>query len=77
MMKKAKSEVMPATDDKWKAESDFDTLLRAEEVRTDPARLKRAIAAGKPKAKAIRSLDQLQAKIQEHLSDKDEAEEEE
>ena len=38
--------------DDWRAQSDFDTLERAEEVRSDKGRLSRAVAIGRKKQKA-------------------------
>src|SRR6267142_2872462 len=42
---------MDAQEKKWRAESDFDSLRRAEEVRSDKDRHKLAIAHGKERVK--------------------------
>ncbi len=51
------SPVKPDSD--WQAEDDFRTLMRAEEVKQDPERLKRAMKCAKKQAKAIRSIQDL------------------
>jgi len=46
-MSKSEVTAMGADDKKWRAESDMRTLLQAQEIRADPARLKAAIACAK------------------------------
>lgn len=45
-----------APDPKWQAEDDVRTLERAEEVKSDPARLKRAATVATEKASAMNSV---------------------
>lgn len=47
------SKVDKEQEQKWQAESDFDTLLRAEEIRRDEERYNRAIKHGKEKRKQL------------------------
>lgn len=54
--KKAKSVPAMSTvevDKNWQAEDDMRTLLRAEEIRADGARIRRARAAAKKQLKAV------------------------
>lgn len=43
-----------AEQDRWQAESDVQTLLRAAEIRKDPARIKRARALAAEQAAALK-----------------------
>lgn len=47
---------MPAHEDKWQIEDDFRTLQRAEEIRNDPKRLKKALDFGREKQAEIMTL---------------------
>jgi len=49
-MAKRKNSVKDAaivSDDEWRARDDMHTLARAEEIRNDPARFRKAVACGK------------------------------
>lgn len=48
-------------DSKWKAECDANDLLRAAEIKADPARMKAAMAILDKKKTAIESMDDLMA----------------
>lgn len=54
--KDAPSACGPVSDPKWQAEDDVRTLERAEEVESDPGRMKRAAVVAKEKAKAMNSV---------------------
>lgn len=59
-MKKAKlkSEV-PDMDDSWRAEDDLRTLMRAEEIKADPERIKKVHKHTKHHTKVIKSISDL------------------
>lgn len=61
MAKKRKSSskvnsISPFSDAKWRVESDLRTLTEAEEIRRDPARLKKAQALAKEKLAEMASV---------------------
>lgn len=67
-MKKAekKSEpAMPAVDPKWETEDDMRTMMRMEEIKASPDRLKRLHAHAKKHAKIMTSISDLKAKYAE------------
>lgn len=55
-MAKEKSATAVSSDDKWQAEDDLRTLVRAEEIRKDSKRFKAATAMAKEKVKELNAL---------------------
>ena len=51
-----------AMDKEWQAEDDMRTLVRAEEIRKDPKRLKAALAKAKERMAELQSLQDAQKK---------------
>lgn len=53
MANKSKNTITAYDDSQWRAESDCHTLIEAEKIKADPARLKAAKAAAKKKMKEM------------------------
>lgn len=64
-----KEEVKSKVEDEWKARSDFDALLTAEEIKADNARYRAALKVGEPKVKAIRNLSELKKKASSRIEE--------
>lgn len=60
-MAKSKSVKLAAPDEDWKAEDDYRTLMRAEEIKCDPKRMEACMKKHKTHKRVIRSLDDLKA----------------
>lgn len=56
-MNKATKVAMDKEEAEWRAEDDLRTLIQAEEIRADRARLKRAMAKRKEKIANLQKLD--------------------
>lgn len=50
------SNAVPMIDNDWRAEDDMRTLVAANEIRKDPARLKKALACAKKKSAELAGL---------------------
>ena len=73
---KKKEAAMPMVDDKWQAEDDLRTLMRAEEIKANPERMKAVHKLTGKHKKAIRSIEDLKAAAADYAEDKIEGKEE-
>lgn len=59
--KKTELKAVPEMDNEWEAKCDYDTLVKAEEIKNDSSRFEKAMAVFDKQKKAFTSLEQVKA----------------